>query len=829
MSLNALLKAPTGKPLGGVHIPRGTLHVEFIQKSYDQCRRSGLSNTLELYFRTHHPSLHGCLAVQTVLPQGVASGKLMPGDILLSINKIKIAQFVQLEDILDSNVHQSIHLQVLRNGQEHTLEPIQVHNLHELTPDKMIVWNGDVFHSISIHLARGYMHAPHGCVMIKSGNTFGIAGVPNMAKIVSINHCPVYSFDDLYNILGRLAQGARVPVRYYHLEKKDVELIKIIEVDRVYDTPKLWIRANCEWTVQPIPLQLPNVTRFPPNSSPWIPQLHALAKFTSISRILAIAQPSLVIVESRSGFGADGLAVNYSVGVGIVMDSLRGIVITDRMVVSTPLCRLSICVGNSVLISCRLLAMHPTNNSVWIQYDSQDPRAVSLKSIPIPTFLSTTMKGPPTEEVPSGDDYNDAAPSRCLDPCPMVNIGDSLYYVSVSVVTQICFALQSQVKSKGYFFFGEKYPPQHRTINFDQGISLDDNAIPGNAGVLINSDRCVLALWLGHRPNGAYMGTPINHFKSMLNCLQDQISITRQPCSLLSSEDLTSQQGMGSGLDAPTRPCTKSLSSCFLQLSSLKLPVVRTLDIECSEIHYWKALDFHLSHQRIQAAHTKSPEHYALVVIRRVVAGTVTSNVLREMDILIQIDDEIISSISDVETMQFEDQDETQQSHSTTKTARVLIFRDGDELTVTVPWVHLPFHPAVEALVWSGAVLQLPHRALRLHTRSIPNGLYVSALFTGSPAHRDGLSSCVFITHINHIPVHSIQSFISVLEETHPVVVKMGHLGWSAPELQTNATVHEPQAHSKHFRLTIVDLQQVTRVIHVEYVPYLFPTYIVTI
>lgn len=56
------------------------------------------------------------MVAEAILPEGPSHNKIEPGDILATIDGALIAQFNRLDDILDSNVGNTIHIQLQRRG-----------------------------------------------------------------------------------------------------------------------------------------------------------------------------------------------------------------------------------------------------------------------------------------------------------------------------------------------------------------------------------------------------------------------------------------------------------------------------------------------------------------------------------------------------------------------------------------------------------------------------------------------------------------------------------------------------------------------------------------
>jgi S1-C subfamily serine protease len=139
----------------GEPVSRGTLQTEFVHTPYAQLRRLGLSRETEADMRSAFPDLTGLLVVERVQPGSPAEIALRPGDILVSVNGRRIAEFLPLAEVLDGNVDGTVAVRVERGGTpiEHELA---VTDLERITPWEFIEFGEGVFHELSYQQARHY-------------------------------------------------------------------------------------------------------------------------------------------------------------------------------------------------------------------------------------------------------------------------------------------------------------------------------------------------------------------------------------------------------------------------------------------------------------------------------------------------------------------------------------------------------------------------------------------------------------------------------------------------------------------------------------------------
>ncbi|KAJ3065004.1 serine protease, partial [Quaeritorhiza haematococci] len=280
----------------GKSVPRGTLQVEFVQKQYDECRRLGLPIELETHFRTQSPDLNGLLAVKHIIPGGPADGLLSTGDILIKAEDHYINHFVDFASIVDDSApppHDgtvikeddvqgrkrggSIRLTVFRDQRLVDID-VPVQSLHAITPDRFVEVGGAVVHSLSYQLARSYLHpctatsassasSPSASTSVvflcDAGQIFGLGGIPTYSIITAVAHKPVSTIDDFVEVVSTLPAGARVPMRYYSLGKKNVEVVKIVVMENRWGRFRMAVRDD--------PSGLWTYTSLPTNDTPLVP------------------------------------------------------------------------------------------------------------------------------------------------------------------------------------------------------------------------------------------------------------------------------------------------------------------------------------------------------------------------------------------------------------------------------------------------------------------------------------------------------------------------------------------------------------------------------
>ena len=144
-----------------------------------------------------------------------------------------------------------------------------------------------------------------------------------------------------------------------------------------------------------------------------------------------------------------------------------------------------------------------------------------------------------------------------------------------------------------------------------------------------------------------------------------------------------------------------------------------------------------------------NPPHRQALGVTRVVAGTPAAEVLREGDLLLAVDGQPVNRFRDVELA--------------TRAPRVTVtvLRDGRELELDLATAALGGGDIDRLLLWAGAVLHAPHRAMSAQRGIPPEGVFVAFFSYGSPATRYRLFAGRRIVEVDGVPVPDLDAFIA--------------------------------------------------------------------
>ena len=146
-----------------------------------------------------------------------------------------------------------------------------------------------------------------------------------------------------------------------------------------------------------------------------------------------------------------------------------------------------------------------------------------------------------------------------------------------------------------------------------------------------------------------------------------------------------------------------------------------------------------------------SPTRRQILSVARVVAGSPAVGVLREGDLLLAIDGKPVNRFREVERA------------SQAPELMLTVVRDGVELTFAMTTAVLRGSDIDRLLVWAGAVLHEPHRAMAQQRGIPPDGVFVAYFAYGSPATRYRLFAGRRIVEVDGRPTPDLDSFIDAV------------------------------------------------------------------
>ncbi|KAF9416024.1 serine protease, partial [Entomortierella beljakovae] len=266
--------------------------------------------------------------------------------------------------------------------------------------------------------------------------------------IVAVNNIPTPNLDAFIYAISTLPDGARVPIRFYTLQKAFKEKIMIMHVDRHWHKCRVAIRND----VPP-----------PPPSMPYNPSTAIYPTINPSLHPAPVLMPSFVAIDFHLPFLVDGMKATQFYGTGLVVSTDPPLVICDRDTIPISVGDISITFANSVIIPGRLVYLHPQYNFVVLTYDSS-------------LLVNTPVRAAT---------FSDKSLTQ----------GDECYLVGVGT-DQSPVIKKTTVSNVGNIGTRECSPPRWRAMNVE-GIKIDD-PVGTQGGVLCDGEGRVQALWVNY-------------------------------------------------------------------------------------------------------------------------------------------------------------------------------------------------------------------------------------------------------------------------------------------------------------------------------------------
>jgi S1-C subfamily serine protease len=179
--------------------------------------------------------------------------------------------------------------------------------------------------------------------------------------------------------------------------------------------------------------------------------------------------------------------------------------------------------------------------------------------------------------------------------------------------------------------------------------------------------------------------------------------------------------------------------------------VLRSLEVEWRLMPLAVAGNFGLPEDWVRRYELHNPQRRQVLAVSTVVAGSPATEFFRAGDILLSIDGAEANTFREVERA------------SQTPQLEVVVFREGREVTEVVDTVALEGEGIDRIVLWAGALLQPPHRAISAQRGIDSEGVYVAYFGFGSPASRSGLYAGRRILEVDGRPTADIDAFLDAV------------------------------------------------------------------
>ena len=202
---------------------------------------------------------------------------------------------------------------------------------------------------------------------------------------------------------------------------------------------------------------------------------------------------------------------------------------------------------------------------------------------------------------------------------------------------------------------------------------------------------------------------------------------------------------------------------------------LRSLEVEWRLMPLASARNFGLPEGWVRRYEAHNPQTRQVLAVSSTVAGSPAAVFFRAGDILLSVDGEPWNTFREIERA------------SQHAAVDVTVYRDGAEVSGRVDTVALEGRGIDRVVLWAGALLQAPHRAISVQRGIEAEGVYVSYFGFGSPSSRSRLFAGRRIVSVNGQATPDLDRFlasVSGLEDRDSV--RLNTVTWNnVPEVIT--------------------------------------------
>jgi len=178
---------------------------------------------------------------------------------------------------------------------------------------------------------------------------------------------------------------------------------------------------------------------------------------------------------------------------------------------------------------------------------------------------------------------------------------------------------------------------------------------------------------------------------------------------------------------------------------------VYSLELELGYMPLFAARKRGLDEDWLEKLEKNNPSKRRALNVSRLVAGAPAAEALKNGDMILAVDDEVVTTFREFERAVQKPQ------------VDVTVWRDGEALDLEIETVALDGVGIEWAVSWAGALLQDPHRAMAAQRGIEATGVYVAFFSYGSPATRYGLWAGRRIVAVDDTDTPDLQSFVDAV------------------------------------------------------------------
>jgi S1-C subfamily serine protease len=252
-------------------------------------------------------------------------------------------------------------LEVVRGGEPLTLRAFAT-DLHGTLPNELLEVSGAILHPLSLHQRVNYeLPLGQGVVIATSGYMFGNGFVNPGSVITEFNGLPTTSLDEMETAITSVPDRERFPVRYFSLGENKREVLQVLQMDRRFHAANRWTadRRRGVWTSR----------RCADSPGECAMSVKSTTLAQAPTDLAKRAFNALVIVEFSMPFLVDAVTGGNYIGVGLVLDEERGLIMVDRNTIPAAIGDVRITLAGSVELSGKVEFLHPHYNYAIVSYD----------------------------------------------------------------------------------------------------------------------------------------------------------------------------------------------------------------------------------------------------------------------------------------------------------------------------------------------------------------------------------------------------------------------------------------------------------------------------
>ncbi|KAJ3323553.1 serine protease [Boothiomyces sp. JEL0866] len=218
MGLDVATVKPILKELQEGRLPQiYWLEAELTYIQIAQARVLGLNSEWVEKFEHHDSKRRNILLIRRTSSESPTAAKLLPGDIILTVQNCICSTFNDVVSKISSN---SVEMKILREGNE--IDVVVDLNLMKTTGTERIVsWAGAVFQMPQIAVYQQMQNVPTGvlCSLVSSGSPAALYGISPLDWIVQINDTTITDLDSFLAVLSDIPEDTFVRIKTINYQR----------------------------------------------------------------------------------------------------------------------------------------------------------------------------------------------------------------------------------------------------------------------------------------------------------------------------------------------------------------------------------------------------------------------------------------------------------------------------------------------------------------------------------------------------------------------------------------------------------------------------------